>query len=305
MLFRRFLPVLLFPLVLIVFNSCSNNTPRQSDPGVDVAASPSSRIGIDDTLPPTGTRGASGKEQLLARLERIRAEHRNADRSSAIATLITELRSLSRTLAVTAHALDTEMKYHREIETIVDRADSLDRVRTDEAGNVMNGMLATYEMYALLAKMRFTGRPEKQNLIQEIHDDAIKKLQPNLPVVDAAAGFADACYNLTRMIIDDIDSESNFESAFEHIELQYAQGKRVAGSEEDHFLNGIFRTFEISQLWLLALNPRMTEDVSELNRSISSESTEATNVGIQMGIAVKHLYHISTLIAEQTIKLTL
>ncbi|MBR9978214.1 MAG: hypothetical protein KFH87_09015 [Bacteroidetes bacterium] len=269
-----------------------------------MAASSSSRTVIDSPSA-TGTEGTPVKEQLLARLERIRAEHRNANRSSAIATLISELRYLSRTLAVTAHALDTDMEYHHEIEAIVSRADSLDRVRTDDAGNVMNGMLATYEMYALLAKMRFIGRTDEQNLIQEIHDEAIRKLQPEIPVVDAAAGFADACYSLSRMIIDDIDSESHFESAFEHIEHQYAQGKRVAGSEEDHFLNGIFRTFEISQLWLLALNPRMTKDVSEMNSGISSESAEATNVGTQMGIAVKYLYHISTLIAEQTIELTL
>jgi hypothetical protein len=166
-------------------------------------------------------------------------------------------------------------------------------------------MTGTYEVYALLAKMKFLGREDKQKEIQEINDRTIKSFRPEVPAIEAAAAIAEACYDLTHMIMTEIDSEGRFTEAFKQIERQYQQGVQVAKKEEDHFINGIYRTFEISQMWAIALNPTREDDVAKMSAGISDETAEAENVGTQMGIAVRYLYFISYIIAEDTVALTL
>lgn len=245
------------------------------------------------------------KLKLLTELESIRNFNLKGDRSSEIQTLITELSSLCRTLAVTAYALNRGGAFTGEIDSDLEKFNSADRSRSDDAGKIMNGMSGVYGMYALLAKMKFVGQKEKQAEIQTIHDQTIETLKPDAPAVEAAAAISDACYELSTMIIRDIDTEKRYEKAFEQIDRQYQQGVRVAKKQEDFFINGMFRTFEVSQLWLLSINSGASEKISELNDGVSSESAEATNVGMQMGIAVQYLFLISYLIAQDTVNLTL
>jgi hypothetical protein len=169
----------------------------------------------------------------------------------------------------------------------------------------MNGMSGVYGMYALLAKMRFVGQAERQAEIQEINDETVSALRGGTPAVKAAAAIAEACYALSSMIIRDIDSDRRYDKAFEQIDRQYQQGSNVANKQEDIFINGMFRTFEVSQLWLLSINPKASELITELNARVSEDSGQATNVGMQMGIAAKYLFQISYLIARDTVQLTL
>ncbi|MBE0645080.1 MAG: hypothetical protein IH600_13435 [Bacteroidetes bacterium] len=206
---------------------------------------------------------------------------------------------------MTAYALDRDGLFASEIDTELHRLRTGDDQRKEEAGKIMNGMSGTYSMYALLAKMKFVGQADKQKEIQQIHDETIEALRPDAPAVEAAAAIAEACYALSSMIIRDIDTEKRYEKAFEQIDRQYRQGVRVAKKQEDLFINGMFRTFEVSQLWLLSIDPKAGDQIGELNNGVSLDSAEATNVGIQMGIAVKYLFLISYLIAQHTVNLTL
>ncbi len=245
------------------------------------------------------------KQQLQAELLDI-AQSRKANASDeAIPTMINELRSLFRSLSVTARALDRSGSFGGEIRAQIARFDAADRKEGRDGAKIMNGMLGAYEMYALLAKMKFLGQADRQKDIQEINDITAQNLRPGAPAIEAAAALADACYNLTLMIMLEIDSEQRYAAAFTHIERQYKQGMEVAKKEEDHFINGMFRTFEISQLWALSLNPDREKEVSEMNQGVSSESAEAESVGTQMSVAARYLFFISYIIAEDTVALTL
>lgn len=245
------------------------------------------------------------KRTLLAELEEVRRTNAAASRNTDIQTLITELNSLYRTLAITAKALDRDSTFSGDISTELRKFRETDRGRKDEAGKIMNGMSGVYGMYALLAKMKFVGNAARQREIQEIHDETVTALRPDAPAVVAAAAIAEACYTLSTMIIQDIDSEKRYAKAFEHIDEQYRQGVRVGKKQEDLFINGMFRTFEVSQLWLLSINPKASPRITELNEGVAADSGEATNVGMQMGISVKYLFLISYLIAQDTVNLTL
>lgn len=304
MTFRAFLLLFIF----FGMTACSSDRSEEQPANrqVESKAAPVQDARVQTAQAFTGVdRNPELKAKLLADLEGIRLYNLKASRSSEIQTLITELTSLTRTLAVTAHALNRNNAFAAEIESELKKFNAADRNRKDEAGRIMNGMSGVYGMYALLAKMKFVGQQDKQDEIQSINDETIKALRPEAPAVEAAAAIADACYALSTMIIWDIDTEKRYEKAFDQIDKQYQQGIRVAKKQEDLFINGMFRTFEVSQLWLLSINTKASEKISELNSGISNDSGEATNVGIQMGIAVKYLFLISYLIAQDTVNLTL
>lgn len=245
------------------------------------------------------------KDSLQEKLAEIIRWRKTAPRDEPLERMITELYALFNTLTVTAAALDREERFRSEIRKEIAQFNSTNIEQDDDAGSIMNGMTGVYSMYALLAKMKFYGQEEQQAVIQEINDETAATFKPDIPVVKAAAAIADACYTLTLMIMDNIDSEDRFDEAFTQIERQYTHGRQVAKREEDHFINGIFRTFEISQIWALSLNPDRRDDVSKMNQGVSDESAEAEKVGTQMAIAVKYLFLISFTIAEDTVELTL
>ncbi|MCB2204360.1 hypothetical protein KQI65_06380 [bacterium] len=245
------------------------------------------------------------KKQLQAELLDIATTRKQNESDEQIPAMINELTSLFRSLSVTARALDRHGDFQKEINTEISRFRQAEVEKTDDAAKIMNAMSGVYQMYALLAKMKFLGQPEKQEEIQKINDITVQNLRPGSQAVEAAASIADACYNLTSMIMQDIDSENRFAKAFEQIERQYQQGIRVAKKEEDHYINGMFRTFEVSQLWALSLNPEREKDVAKMNKGVSDESAEAETVGTQMNVATRYLFFISYIIAEDTVELTL
>lgn len=302
----RFILLTLF--LLLGFSACNSGSrqdaPSRVAPAGDDRQSPAgntahqaspSRIAGDPEL----------KKELLERLEAIRHSNETGKRNSEVQTLITELSALTRVLAVTARVLDRNGAFADAISDELGRFEQSAKTRKDEAGRILNGMSGVYGMYALLAKMRFAGNEERQLEIQDIHDRTVAALRSESPVVETAAAIADACYELTGMIMRDIDSEGRYDKAFAQIERQYQQGARVASKREDVFINGMFRTYEISQLWLLSINPEATDVITELNAGVSEDSGSATNVGMQMGIAAGYLFLISYLIAQATVNIML
>ncbi|MFZ1729229.1 MAG: hypothetical protein WBQ23_01270 [Bacteroidota bacterium] len=303
------MPFRSFLFLFLVFGMTACNSDRSQDiPGSRLSRAEAPEQANAVQAPPPGPayeRDPELKSKLKAELESIRKANLQGSRSSEIQTLITELSSLCRSLSVTARALGRSGAFSGDINSEIAKFNSANLAKKDDAGKIMNGMSGVYGMYALLAKMKFVGQQDKQSEIQAIHDETIKALRPEAAAVEAAAAIADACYALSTMIIRDIDTEERYVKAFEQIDRQYQQGTKVAKNQEDLFINGMFRTFEVSQLWLLSINGKASEKITELNDGVSSDSAEATNVGMQMSIAVKYLFLISYLIAQDTVNLTL
>lgn len=303
--------ILLSVFLLLGISACNSESrqdaPARVAPDND-APQASAHVTQQDSPPQaagTRTEDPELKKELLERLEAIRNSNETGMRGSEVQTLITELSSLTRVLAVTARVLDRNGVFAEAIRDELGRFEQGAKSQNDEAVRILNGMTGVYSMYAILAKMRFVGIEERQLEIQDIHDRTVAALRSESPVVETAAAIADACYELSSMIIRDIDSEGRYDKAFTQIELQYEQGLRVAKKREDVFINGMFRTYEISQLWLLSINPKATDVITQLNASVSEDSGSATNVGMQMGIAAGYLFLISYLIAQATVNIML
>ena len=245
------------------------------------------------------------QEALRKELSEIDAKRDAAKRPDEIQSLIVDLNALFKVLTVTARALDKPGDFSKDIQSEIERfRQSNSRVK-DDAGRIMNGLTSVYDMYAILAKMRFLGREESQSLIQNVHNATVSMFKPDIQAVSAAAVIAKSCYLLTTMVMRDIDSEGLYIEAFDQIEARYKEGNRVSSMDEDRYSNGIFRTFEVSQRWAVWMNPSNRTAISKLSNEISTKSSSAENVGQQMSIATDYLYRISLQIATETVTLTL
>ncbi|HOJ02996.1 MAG TPA: hypothetical protein PK916_03235 [Bacteroidota bacterium] len=265
-------------------------------PDDSVATPAAGRVAIKDSVL---------RNELLARLDRIERDRRAAQKADAVETMVVDLDALFEVLTVTARALDTQKDFRDQIDSEVKRFHGSVGSASSTPVRLMNAMSGVYAMYALLAKMRFVGRGAMQDQIQSIHDATVKVLKPDSKPVHTAAVIATSAYRLSRMIIQDIDSKGLYSKAFDSIEERYAQGNNVAKQDEDRYINGVFRTFEVSQLWALTINPAKRSTIKDISSGITSASEEAENVGEQMMVATEYLYKISHFIAGETVTLTL
>jgi hypothetical protein len=245
------------------------------------------------------------KAELQKDLKRIVAEHAAADRSDEIQSMIVDLRALFRVLSITARALDKNSDFTSEINSSLQRYRQAETRVKDDGGRIMNALTGVYDMYAILAKMRFIGRADQQQQIQGIHNAAVAMFKPDIQAVSAAAVIAKSIYMLSTMVMRDIDSEGLYLEAFEQIEERYRQGNQVSTMDEDRYINGVFRTFEVSQLWALWMNPKKRPEISAMSAQISGKSARAENVGEQMSVATEYLYRISLHIAAETVSVIL
>lgn len=245
------------------------------------------------------------KAELQKELKQIIAARSAAKRPDEIQSMIADLQSLFKVLTVTARALDKSGGFSKEIQNEISRFRSSDQRVKDDAGRIMNGLTGVYGMYAILAKMRFVGRAEQQQQIQGIHNATAAMFKPDIQAVRAAAAIAKSIYMLSMMVMRDIDSEGLYIEAFEQIDARYQDGNKVSEMDEDRYINGVFRTFEVSQLWALWMNPTQRAKISDLTGEIASKSSQAGSVGEQMSVATEYLYRISLHIAAETVSLTL
>ena len=292
-------------LIFLLFAACGRSEDRSSgkpsDTGIDSSdmyASP--QAGLPGYVP-----NPDKKKELLDELARIRKWHDNGPSGDDAATMIHAEYSLFRVLIVTARALDKDESYNSYIDDQVTQFERDDKLRSTQTGKIMNGMAGVYGMYSILAQMKFRGQEDKEAAIQDIHSSTTKKMRPDIQAIEAAAKIGESSYRLTKMIMEEIDVDHLYTESFTQIADQYKRGEELAETDEDRFLNGMFRTFEISQLWALFLDPTQRKTLAEINSELLTKSAGAENVGTQMALSVEYLYRISLHIANSTVILTL
>ncbi len=245
------------------------------------------------------------KEILIEELRSIKMFHDSGPEENDSKIMIHAAASLMKTLAVTARALDKDEVFRQDIDLEIQRFEKEDLSRDDLAGKIMNGMVGIYSMYSTLGKMKFLGNHEGQARIQIIHDSTVAKFHPDIQAIEGAARVAESCFMLSKLIMEEIDSENLYAEAFAQIQSQFEKGLDVAVTPEDRYVNGMYRTFEVSQLWALFLDPPKRQEISDLNTSLQSMISGSEKIGTHMAIATEFLYRISFMIAVSTVQLTL
>jgi hypothetical protein len=283
--------------LLGVLPSCGSKQPAQkTDTAIEAAR---------DTVP-ARTPAPELKRSLAGRLAAIRTSHDNGPSGADLRVLIHAGNSLVHTLAITAEALDRDRSFAADIGRALTRLDAEHARRSDEAGRMLNSMTGMYEMYDILARMKFRGDTASERAITDLHTRTMRALAGETVAMNSAARMAGASYELTGMIMREIDSRQLFAASFDKVQGQFRRGARLAKSQEDHFLNGVYRTYEMSQLWLLALDPSQKDAIASMNDGFrEAAGRSAENLGMQLTAAVEFLYRISLLIADRTVQITL
>ena len=295
-------------LALLLFSGCGKSSEAEKSATADVSSSqqqtsPEKRSGSLDQY--VYEADPDKKAILIKELREIKKFHDSGPEEDDAKIMIHAATSLMRTLAVTAKALDKDEVFRQDIDREIQRFEKENLQRDDLAGKIMNGMVGIYSMYSTLGKMKFLGSPEGQEKIQSIHDSTVAKFHPDIQAIEGAARVAESCYKLSKLIMQEIDSEDLYSEAFLQIQSQFEKGLDVAMTPEDRYVNGMFRTFEVSQLWELFLDPPKRDNISDLNTSLQSMISGSDKIGTHMAIATEFLYRISYMIAVSTVQLTL
>ena len=176
-----------------------------------------------------------------------------------------------------------------------------DSTRKGAAGKIMNGMLGLHAMVKILFSMRYAGNPVKMDTLETMEKALQKKIHDRKQGITVIASIAIDLFWYYRSILEDMDREHLFEGHIEQIGQVYEQGAGAAETDEDRFLNGIYRSFEVCQVWGLMLNPEKRAMLSEMNRQLIGQTQRREGIGHQMATGMEFLYKITDYITRTTI----
>jgi hypothetical protein len=281
-------------LFLLLFSHCGKT--QDTDQSARAAAAKDSIARVKER--------AANRERYLAVLDQTQVMMHKTEGMDDAQRLIHAEYGTCKTLTILIRSLDSSAIVHKEVREEEMRLLHEDSTRGGAAGKIVNGMTGIYSLYGLLYKMRFGQDTAGLAMYDRIHDDVIKKMRREVQAIEAVAAMARGVYEMSSAIVRDIDKDSLYAGQFALVAQQNDEGMHNAETDEDRFLNGIYRTFEVCQLWALYLDPTNKEEVSHLLREMFTMSKKAEGVGAQLAVGMEYLYKIHDLIARRSIHLS-
>jgi hypothetical protein len=283
-------PAVLFVL-MITLSHCGRTQDKDKLPPSTTADSIRTRKSFEEK----STKLKTALDRVMASMESS-AGMEDADR------LIHAEYSYFKSLSVIARSLDVDDQFRGEINEEEKRLAREDSTRAGQAGRITNGMLGIYSMYGIVYRMHFGYDEAKMKILDDINRSVIAKMRPKIPAIEAVAVMSASVFKMSLAIMRDIDRDSLYAASFELIEQQNEEGNTAAETDEDRFLNGLYRTFEVSQLWALSLDPSKRVEISELNKKLAAETQKSGSIARQMAVAMEHLYKIHDFIARRILQ---
>jgi hypothetical protein len=247
---------------------------------------------------------AAHKQRYLATLDQVKNTMAATKDMPDAERLIHAEYATFKALAILIRTLDTSAIVQKEVGEEEQRLIREDSTRAGQAGKITNGILGIYSLYGMLYHMRFGQNQSKLDAYNAIHKDVVEKLRPGILAIEAVAAMSKGIYEMAKTIVDDLDRQDIYANQFEIVEQQYEDGVKSAETDEDRFLNGVYRTFEIAQLWALYLDPSSKEEISQLYREMYSATKRSEGIGPQLAVATEFLYKIHDMVARRSIRLT-
>lgn len=282
-------------LFLLVFAQCgkTQDAERKAD----------RKAAVKDSLARVKWKAAA-KDRFVRALDQVESSVKKTIKLSDADRLVNAEYATFKTLAILIRSLDSSSVVHGEVREEEARLLKEDSTRVGPAGKITNGMLGLYSLYGLLYRMRFAHSHERLETYDSIQAGVRATIRPDVPAIEAVAAMANGMYRMALRIVEDIDREHAYAGQFEVIAGQYEDGAKSAETDEDRLLNGIYRTFEVSQVWALYLDPTGKEELSNLNRELYSATKSAEGIGAQLAVGMEFLYRIHDIIARRSVRLS-
>ncbi|MDH7515747.1 MAG: hypothetical protein QHI48_07735 [Bacteroidota bacterium] len=285
-------PIHLALSLLVLFPSCGKTQDTRPVPTPDSSA----HRAVDTT------NLSREKRELLRMLDQVRRTvGRPSDTLDAERMVVSTYASFHALFAL-ARAWDRDGAWKEQIDTRYRTFLHEDSLRRGQDGKIINGMLGIHEMLQTLYSMRYSGDERRMSVIDTMDRRLSRLSTRRVQGMEFIAQLAEDIYVLTKGIFEDLDRNHVYEEHLRQIDQSFSEGLKAAESEEDRFLNGMYRTFEVCQLWALSYDPAKRGELQEVYKRMIGETTRREGIGHQMATATEFLYHILDRIAASVIQ---
>jgi hypothetical protein len=277
--------------------------------GVGAHAAIRTRIGNGEgepapqSVPKKKSQAKGGKSALLADLNGIASTYRRADTRTSTHRLLEAERAAFQTLVVIVRCLDRTDMLERQL---LDARDAFDYdyfSSGNDGARIAKGMAGIADLFSTMYRMHFENDTARMSALTAMNDSVRIRLRSGQPAIDALGTMSNNMYLQLRDLLRDIDTLKSYEQEFATVDDQYYSGVDRIEKPEDRFLNGIYRTYELCQLWIRFMDAGAQKDIAELNRKQLAENEKIDTIDAQLASAVTFLYRILDLVARETVKL--
>jgi hypothetical protein len=162
---------------------------------------------------------------------------------------------------------------------------------------LINSTFSIYNCLNTLCHQFIEGNAEAFSLIRTIDDQVRQSVESSGQIARSAAALR-ACFPLISLITIAADQYEALTSAIRHVEQRFASGAKAATSDWEHLLNALYRLVEMIQLFALATDGDLKDQVYQL-ASRFTEEDQPKDLRLKMRNGFCRLFELGHLLATQ------
>jgi hypothetical protein len=198
-------------------------------------------------------------------------------------------------LTALSRTLDGENRY----KDLINQRSSFFHQGTTRAADFRERLItATFSIYNNLNILchQFTeGNSQASTLISKVDEQVHLSTESGDPVQLAAAALR-ACFPLLSLMTITLDQDSIMTPAIRKIEHRFAGGAKVAASDWEHLINGLYRAVEMIQVLALVTDPDLRDQINQIATRFKEEDrTAELNLKLRNGFC--RLFELGHLLA--------
>ncbi len=255
-----------------------------------------------------GTRGVRFDRKIKAELTAIKKTFERGRKTSDFERrLINAQYATFRTLTTLALILDRKDVYRSDILREQDMVLSKTNLKADNQKQLLNGITGMYTMYNVIYKMAFATDTVRISELVSIHDSIVHSIHASMPLFQALNTFSRSVYSMSRSVVQAVDTTGHLAGAIVKYDKMYEDGEKIARDEEDRFLNSIYRTFHMHELWAIYSAPADQRKASVMSSALfeATQDDKVKSKVEQIIIAMEYLYRITERLTLNLLRLFL
>lgn len=244
------------------------------------------------------------RRRLSEELKQIAASYGKTRAAEPTERIVKAEYGIFRLLMVAGKVLDKQGLFLDEIDEHARQFNDGDRKSNQIANKIVNGVTSVYSMYGTLAAMYAVdpGKGVVKQELEAIRTQVQSRMHAKISAMEITASMAMASYKMLHIMLREADADRALTESLDGVQKAYAEGDRLAQTDEDRFLNGVFRTFELSQVWAFVVDPPAKQDIQNVLNDVIMKSQKAEKIDEQIAIAAEHLYAMTNLVAAGLVK---
>ncbi len=187
-----------------------------------------------------------------------------ADREGDLdAQIVVAAYSAADVLGLLSKTLDKEEKERALIEQQINFFREASRSAKAFDDCLETASFTVYNHLSTVCRRFASGNAESERLIQQI-DEQVQLRTKGLERIDRAAAALRAVFPMLGLMTLVLDQDGSLTQVIRQIEQRFANGSSRASSSWEHLLNGLYRTVEMMQLFVLLTDSELRDQVQQI-----------------------------------------